>query len=291
MLTKKDYYKNARPEVANNFKVSESVKPISQDNLIGRENPITGIVKANPLLILLLVVGYFMLGMEYREVGILKGQGGTISAQANSVKTQPVAAISPQPAARPTAAVGSVDKVNEKDHIQGDIKARLALIVYSDLECPFSKRFQTTTVKQILDQYKDKIAVVYRHFPLDQIHSQTRKEAQATECAAKLGGNSTFWKLTNKIFETTPSNNGFDLTTLPALAVQAGLNKAAFQSCLNSGETAKSVEDQYQSGVRAGVNGTPGNFLVDTKTGSIQSIPGAVPFDQIKVLIDNVLTN
>lgn len=252
MLTKSEYYKNNDPVI------QKSPEPQQ---------------KYNPILIVVLLLGYLLSGFEYREINNLKNQlkqGSVVKAAANT---------------------GSVDKVTSNDHILGDLKSRIQLIVYSDLECPFSKRFQTTTIKQVVDQYKNQVVVIYRHFPLDQIHSQTRKEAQATECAAKLAGNDGFWKITNKIYETTPSNNGFDLTTLPALALQAGIDKTAFQTCLDSGQTATIVEAQYQSGIQAGVNGTPGSFLVDSKTESVQSISGAVPFDQIKTMIDNILNN
>ena len=130
---------------------------------------------------------------------------------------------------------------------------------------------------------------VYRHFPLDQIHPKADKEAEATECAYKLAGNEGFWKMTNKIFEVTPSNNGLDLATLPDLANEIGINKVSFKSCLDSGEMAAHVEDDFQSGIKAGVTGTPGNILFDTKTGEIRIIPGAVPFDQMKQAIDELL--
>ncbi|MCI0542492.1 thioredoxin domain-containing protein [bacterium] len=104
-----------------------------------------------------------------------------------------------------------VVSVNPGEHILGNPNAEIFIIEYSDLECPFCKRFHET-MKQAMEQYgKDgQVAWVYRHFPLDAIHNKARKEAEATECAGELGGNDMFWKYTNKLMEITPSNNQLD---------------------------------------------------------------------------------
>ena len=77
-------------------------------------------------------------------------------------------------------------KITDKDHIRGNKNASIVLIEYSDLECPFCKVFHTT-LNQMLSTYEDKVMLVYRHFPLDSLHSKARKEAEASVCAAKLG--------------------------------------------------------------------------------------------------------
>ncbi len=92
-----------------------------------------------------------------------------------------------------------------KDHWYGNKKARYVIIEYSDFECPYCRRFHSEP-QQLLTDFKDKIAWVYRHVPLTSIHPNSRMEAIASECAAKLGGNDGFWKYTNKLFEKTKSN-------------------------------------------------------------------------------------
>ena len=141
----------------------------------------------------------------------------------------------------------------------------------------------------MVDEYDGQVAWVYRHFPLDTLHPKADKEAEAVECANELGGEDSFWALTDKIYEVTPANNGLNLDDLPKLAGQVGLNETSFKSCLDSGKFADYVEADYQSGVKAGINGTPGNILLDTKTGKTVSIPGAVPFDSLKSSIDSLL--
>lgn len=189
-------------------------------------------------------------------------------------------------AGQPTAA--DVEKLSEGDHVRGDRNARVLMIEYSDLECPFCKSFHPTAQKA-LSEYSGKIAWVYRHFPLDPIHSKADKEAEAAECAAEQGGNDAFWKFVDKVFEVTPSNNGLDPAQLPQIATQIGLDGNKLKSCLDSGKMAQKVESQYQGGVKAGVNGTPTSFLLDTKTGKSNKVAGAYPYDQLKPQIDSML--
>ncbi|MDP3973290.1 MAG: DsbA family protein [Candidatus Daviesbacteria bacterium] len=205
--------------------------------------------------------------------------------------TQPTAAQPTQPTQPEQPQLGSagdVEKLRDNDHVKGERSARILLIEYSDLECPFCKRFHPTA-QQALDQYNGQVAWVYRHFPLDQLHPKADKEAEAVECANELGGNDGFWALTDKIYEVTPSNNGLNLDDLPKLATEVGLDQTKFKTCLDSGKYAQYVEDDYQSGIKAGVNGTPGNILLDTKSGKTVSVPGAVPFEQLKSAVDSLL--
>ena len=98
----------------------------------------------------------------------------------------------------------------------------MKVVEFSDLECPFCKRFHAT-MQQTVAAYGGQVAWVYRHFPIDQLHSKAPKEAEATECAAELGGNDKFWAYTNRLMEVTPANNGLILPNLPRLQYSSGL--------------------------------------------------------------------
>lgn len=240
-----------------------------------------------PVLVILLVLASFFIGSLYTKVQLL--EKGAVAGAGTQV------AAGNQPANAPAApqafvSADQVDKLRSDDHIKGDKNARVLLIEYSDLECPFCKRFHPTA-QQIVDDYKGQVAWVYRHFPLTQIHSKAPKEAEATECANELAGNDGFWKFTDKLFEVTPANNGLDPAELPKIAVQVGLNEAKFKSCLDSGKYADHVQKDQDSGTKAGVNGTPGNILLDTKTGKTKLIPGALPIEQFKPEIDSLLSS
>ncbi len=154
--------------------------------------------------------------------------------------------------------------VDANDHILGNPNAKILMVEYSDLECPFCKSFHKT-MRTLLDEYgkEGNVAWVYRHFPLD-IHPKSPKESEAAECANELGGNDKFWAYVNKIFEITPSNNGLGASKLPEVAGQIGLNVTTFQTCLSSGKYAEKVKADYSDGLKAGVNGTPNTVLVLT---------------------------
>src|SRR3989344_453399 len=113
--------------------------------------------------------------------------------------------LQPQ-AAEQTGDLEEMSPITSTDHIRGNPDAPIKIVEYSDFECPFCKRFHET-MQQVSAEYGDQVAWVYRHFPLDQLHSKARKEAVASECAAELGGNDAFWKFTDRFFELTPSND------------------------------------------------------------------------------------
>lgn len=178
--------------------------------------------------------------------------------------------------------------VSADDHILGNPNAEVVIVEYSDTECPFCKRFHET-MHQVIDEYgKDgKVAWVYRHFPLAQLHSKAQIEAEATECAFDQGGNTAFWTYTDKIYEITPSNNGLDLDELPNIAEEIGLDRVEFERCLDDRDNKKKVEDQLADAFASGGRGTPHNIMIigDEKV----EIPGAQPFSAMKAAIDAVL--
>lgn len=176
--------------------------------------------------------------------------------------------------------------ISSEDHIRGNPNAPVKIVEYSDTECPFCKRFQTT-MQQLMTDYgaEGKVAWVYRHFPLDQLHSKARKEAEATECAAELGGNDKFWAYLDRLLEITPANNGLDLAELPKIAQYIGLNVTKFNACLDSGKYAKKVQDDLSDAQATGGRGTPWNIVVG-RDGKKYPLSGAQPLAAIKQLVD-----
>ncbi len=225
--------------------------------------------------------------------GIGKWRADSFPAVAANIPSAQVAAAptpTPQAAPTPAPAAGPVAAIDTKtDRILGDLsKAKVALIEYSDFECPFCKR-HFPTMQQVVSTYGDKVALVFRDFPLS-FHQNAQKEAEAGRCVFELGGNDAFWKYHDYVFTKTTSNGtGFALDQLPVAAKEAGVNVAKFQSCLDSGKYAKTVADEESGGASAGVNGTPGNIILDLKTQKTQLISGAVPFSSFKSAIDAIL--
>ena len=178
--------------------------------------------------------------------------------------------------------------INKKtDHIRGAENAKITIVEYSDLECPFCKIVHST-MRDLLALYPKEIRLVYRHFPLKQLHSKAQKEAEATECAYDQGGNEAFCAYTDKIFEITPSNNGLDLNQLPIIALELGLNQGEFNNCLDSDKNKEKVEKDTEEAISAGGQGTPYFIIIDSKGNKIP-VSGAIPIENFKQIIDKLL--
>lgn len=184
-------------------------------------------------------------------------------------------------------AAGDVAQVTDKDHIIGNRNAKVVIVEYSDTECPFCKVFHNT-MHQVVDTYGDsEVAWVYRHFPIAELHSRAPKQAEATECAAELGGNDAFWDYIDRIFSTTNSNNTLDPAELPRIAQAIGLDVTAFNECLNSGKYTETIGKAVEAAVKAGARGTPYSVAISGNKKVV--INGAQPFEVVKQTIDSLL--
>lgn len=226
-------------------------------------------------------------------VGVVVGFGGgqLFGKGSEAAVPRPAAKeiFAPAPAPAPTFGSGEIKiaEVTDKDHIRGAKNAKVTLIEFSDTECPFCKRFHMT-MKQVIEKYSNDVRWVYRHFPLDSLHSKARKEAEATECAAELGGEEKFWAYIDRLFEVTPSNDRLELSELPNIAVFVGLNRAKFEECLESGRQAGRVAEQLLDATTAGGDGTPYTVLI-SQNGEKIPLSGALPFEKMAGAIDQAL--
>lgn len=208
--------------------------------------------------------------------------------------------------------------VQSDDHVLGNPEADVVIVEYSDTECPFCKMYHAT-LHQIMEEYgaDGKVAWVYRHFPLEQLHPKAPKEAEALECAAEQGGNEIFWKYTDKLYETTNANNALDIGVyntppepptgpdgepyytqkkarsatdagqLSDFAKELGLDVAKFEDCLKTNKYADRVQRDLAEAVAAGGQGTPHSILI--KDGEQIPLEGAQPHNVVKGLIDSLL--
>lgn len=238
------------------------------------------------VLIIIIVIGAFFIGSLWTKVQILE-KGGVIANNPSSANP-PANPPAGQGAPPPVAAAMKTPKIVSDDHVRGDKNAPIALIEYSDLECPFCKTFHATALR-VVDEYKGKVKWIYRHYPLS-FHANAQKEAEASECVYELGGDNAFWKYIDAIYERTTANGtGFALDKLGPLAAEVGVNQEKFQTCLDTDKYAQKVKDMEKLGASEGVTGTPGNIFLEVKSGKTQLVPGALPFDQIKPIIDGML--
>lgn len=149
-----------------------------------------------------------------------------------------------------------VRAITPDDHTLGKRDAPIQMIVYTDLECPYCKRFHQKTLPLLRDEFGEELVVVYRHHPLSS-RAHAMPEAQAAECAYEIGGHDAFWSFVDRLFDVTPSNNGFDLSLLPALAQETGLDRSTFEACMRSGRTAARVLSDQEDARIAGATLTP----------------------------------
>ncbi len=196
----------------------------------------------------------------------------------------------------PTTSTGTptdieVPEVTETDHILGNPDARIIIVEYTDLDCPFCKQYHAT-MKQIMAEYgpTGEVAWVMRNFPLAQLHPNAPKLAEASECVADLGGNDAYWKFLDEMFDVAPAGTFTDLADLPTLAAKVGVNSTEFNNCYNSGKFQSKVQDEFNDAIASGGQGTPHNVVV-TASGKTVPIPGAQPYATVKSIIDTVLAD
>lgn len=187
-------------------------------------------------------------------------------------------------AGQQAGAEDNIQPVTENDHIRGSFDAPVTIVEFSDLQCPFCKRFHET-MKQVMENYEGRVAWVYRHFPLESIHSRARAEAEGAECATELGGNDGFWRFTDAVFEAEPS---VGLSDLPQIAESLGLNRAAFQTCLDERRYKDAVQAHLTDATNSGGQGTPYSIVI-AKDGTKSVIPGALSYDSVAKIIDDAL--
>jgi protein-disulfide isomerase len=180
----------------------------------------------------------------------------------------------------------NIRPVSQNEHVLGDVNAKVVIVEYSDTECPFCKRFHADMHK-LIDGNSD-VAWVYRHFPIASLHTKAFNEALATECAAEQGGNDTFWRYTDEVYNRTGSNDSLDPKELYNIAADLDLNILAFRTCLDTKQHTDVVEADMADGSKNKVQGTPTSFvLVNGKV--VQVIPGALPYEQLAPFIADLL--
>ncbi len=166
--------------------------------------------------------------------------------------------------------------VTADDPARGPVAAPVTIIEFSDFQCPYCSRV-TPALKKLQETYGDKVRVVFRDFPLLQIHPQAAKAAEAGTCAHDQGK---FWEMHDKLFA---DQSKLQVDDLKKHAAELGLDTAAFNECLDSGKhTAEWQQDASDAG-SLGVDSTPYFFI------NGRMLKGAQPFEAFVQVIDEEL--
>jgi protein-disulfide isomerase len=160
--------------------------------------------------------------------------------------------------------------------IRGAADAPVTIVEFSDFHCPFCKRVQPT-LAQLLERYPGKVRLAYRDYPIDGLHPQARKAAEAARCARDQGK---FWEYHDLLFAGPPSATP---EALERYAGQAGLDVAAFGACLSGGVHRAAVQRDVDEAGRLGISGTPGFFI------NGRPLTGAQPLEAFVRVIEEEL--
>jgi protein-disulfide isomerase len=239
--------------------------------------------KLVPVLLLASIVLAFVVGVLWQKVSLIEKSDSPTVVKNQQVEANDNAAPSPNSKLTSDQAK-KVPVVTDTDHIKGNKNAKVVVIEYSDYECPYCSQFHPT-MEKIVKEYGNKVAWVFRQFPLYQIHPKAKPAAIAAECVAEIGGNDAFWKFTEAVY----AKQSTALADITATAVSsAGVNEAKFKDCFDNEKTVSKVDAQNNAGLEAGITGTPGSFLVNQK-GEIWLVSGALPYESFKSAIETAL--
>jgi len=159
--------------------------------------------------------------------------------------------------------------------VRGNPKAPVTILEFSDFQCPFCVRARPT-VARLRETYGDRVRFAFRHFPLD-FHPEAEKAGQAAACAGEQGR---FWEMHDRLWQNPQK---LQVTELKAHAQAIGLEREAFERCLDSGRFEGLVERDLRAGQSYGVTGTPAFFV------NGRPLIGAQPFEAFQQVIDDEL--
>ena len=159
---------------------------------------------------------------------------------------------------------------------KGPAAAPVTIVEFSDFECPYCGGL-FPTLKQVENNYADKIRIVYRQFPLSNIHPHAEKAAEASLCAFEQQH---FWEFHDSMFG---NQRELSVADLKQRAVDLKLDTAKFNECLDSGRQVAAIQSDIQEGARVGVTGTPALFI------NGRMLSGNQPYSEIKEIIEDEL--
>jgi protein-disulfide isomerase len=207
---------------------------------------------------------------------------------------QPAAAADANPSGgvRPPAPdpVTVVDDViaSDSDVGRAEQRAKIAIVEFSDFQCPFCGRHSRDVLPTIERRYVQPglAQYIFRHFPLQAIHPLASAAAKASECARSQGA---FWTMHDVLFQNQSrlQSDGFQ----PFVA-QAGLDRALFDSCLANDAAAVAIRRDIAEAHRLSVTSTPTFFLgfeLNDRIKLVRRINGAQPVDVFSRMLDELL--
>lgn len=249
----------------------------------------------NKISLLTSVAGVMLALFLFREVSLLESQVTKLEARdpqqafldskpfldphideriTEYVKQQKSKRVAAKVAAYSLATDGVADA-----HVYGDPKARFTLLHFTDIECPYCKKFHDTP-KKVVESSKGTVNWQVKHFPLPNHDPLATVGAVATECVAILGGNKLFWAYLQELFDST-KGNGMGPGDFGVLADNYGVSPQAMADCLRSEAPRKVVQEDKELAKLFQIDSTPTTILVDNLTGQKVRLRGMVEESQV----------
>jgi protein-disulfide isomerase len=201
-------------------------------------------------------------------------------------KVEPTTEPAPaDPAVAPAAkklSMDAVKKIKDDALIKGNKNAKILIVEYSDLQCPFCKRHHDNgTIASLISKYGDKVSATMKQFPLG-FHPYAQKAWEAAFCYAD-GDADKYYKFIDAVFAKTLSSDQIPFDA----AKELGANVAKFKECVDGGKYAQRVKDQMSEGQSLfGINGTPGNVILNTENGEYVVVAWAYPASEFEKTLD-----
>jgi protein-disulfide isomerase len=156
------------------------------------------------------------------------------------------------------------DLVRQHNAAQGPATAQVVMVEFSDFQCPYCKRYNDEIRTRIAAAYGDDVRMVFKHYPLDQVHPQAMTAAIAAQCAQREGK---FWEIHDRFFDQP---DALDVDSVIAVGEELGLSES-YANCVHNQETRPEIERDIQDAQEAGVQATPtfminGRFLVGVQS-------------------------
>jgi protein-disulfide isomerase len=155
---------------------------------------------------------------------------------------------------------------------RGNVKAAITIVEFGDFQCPFCAQAEAT-LKAVLAKHPDDVRLVFRNYPLGELHPDAQFAAQAGVCA---DGQGKFWELHDAMFQ---DQHALGAPALQDAARRIGIDPDRFSHCLSDFATAQAVATDLHAGDAAGVNGTPAFFI------NGRPLSGNVPAESFEALI------
>lgn len=189
----------------------------------------------------------------------------------------------------PTGNVSLLRPVGPDDHLVGSPEAPVTIITYSDIDCAYCKQYQRT-MEQLMTEYatQEKLAWVYRHLPLIDVHPDAALHAEAAECVHSIAGGESFWRFIGALQEQAPGDSMFDPSDYDLILPRVNVPEETLRACLDASRFTDRVLADGKNAVEMGAQAAPFTVvLIEGRDPLV--ITGTLPYPAMKTVVEDAL--